>query len=196
MTSPIYDPFDDPDIDVPANRLLLKIMLDAIKPSIERIHFEKIPDTNGGNGRFIVSYEKNAEFIEKATPPFEMWHEVISRLKMIARFADDDPERSENGHFSLRLSKNRVADFQVTVRPNPAVDNKVTLVHKGKRETPIDEARQKSLQEREEEIRSFLGDIPEGATVIEAPVGIAINANDEIWIKKDADNEGPDSKKK
>ncbi len=187
MTSPIYDPFDDPDSEVPANRFLLMIMLEAIKPGMERIHFERFPDTNGGDGRFVVSYERDGEYIEKATPPFEMWHEVIARLKVIACVVDNDPEKSEDGHFSLRLSKSRAADYQLTTHPDPTFDNKVTLVHKGTRETPIHEAPERSIQEIEEEMRRQMESIPEGATVLEAPVLIAISSNDEMWNKMEQD---------
>lgn len=122
---PIYNGFDDPDEDKPQTRFLMKVLLDAIKQECDRIHFE--PNC-GDEDKFVVYYEKNDELIEIGAAPILVWPSVVLKLRSIAGLGRPDAA-SLLGNFSLRLSKNRVANFRVLTDPQSDPEKKFTIAH-------------------------------------------------------------------
>ena len=131
MTDPVED-WISQDINISETavaRFVYMILLNAIKQGVERIHFERFPEAPGEDGDFTISYEKDGICTEIEEPPWEVWQNVISRLKVMARMVDYGPNKSVDGHIVVQLSKNRSVDFLMTTNPNPYSDNKVTLVY-------------------------------------------------------------------
>lgn len=122
---PVYDGFDDPDQDKPQTRFLMKVFLDAIQQGCERIHLDP---NSGDEDKFVVYYEKNGELIEKMAAPILVWPSVVLKLRSIAALGQPDAA-SLLGNFSLRLSKNRVANFRVLADPQSDPEKKFTIAH-------------------------------------------------------------------
>ena len=145
---PIYNGFDDPDQDQPQTRFLMKVLLDAIKQGCKRIHLDP---GSGGEDEFVVYYEKNDELIETGAAPILVWPSVVLKLRSIAGLGRPDAA-SLLGNFSLRLSKNRVANFRVLSDPQSDPNKKFTIAHKIS-EAP--EPPRKTLDELESEFRKL-----------------------------------------
>lgn len=138
---PIYG-LDDPDQDRPETRFLMVILLDAIKQEQESIHFDP---SRGDDNEFVVCYEKDGQLIEKKAAPIMVWRSVVLKLRSMAGL-DSSDAASHFGNFSLRLSKNRVANFQILDDPSPDSKEKFSIVHKLRKAT---ERPRKSLEELE-----------------------------------------------
>jgi type II secretory ATPase GspE/PulE/Tfp pilus assembly ATPase PilB-like protein len=146
---PVYDSFEDSDRDKPQTRLLMVVLLDAVKQGCERIHLDP---NSGDEDKFVVYYEKNGELIEKGAAPILVWPSVVLKLRSIAGLGRPDAA-SLNGNFSLRLSKNRVANFRVLADPQSHPEKKFTIAQEI-REAPPEPPR-KTLEELESEFRKL-----------------------------------------
>ena len=139
----VHDFSDFEDLSI-VGRFVDVVLLDATKRA-DRIHFERIHESNEVGCRFSVSFEKDGSCKEYKTDgespdevfrrlsmrPSEVWQKILRRLKVMANVVDDGPTISADGQILLRLSKNRTVEFYMTTNPDPYTDNKVTLIYKG-----------------------------------------------------------------
>ena len=116
MKDQTYGPFEDTGSESPAGRFVIKLLLDAVKRDVIRIRFERIPQTDEKAGRVSVYYLTDEGEQEIGQPPYMLWHNIVSRLKIMARMVDYGPDKSTDGRINLRMSKNRKPFLQLFFR--------------------------------------------------------------------------------
>ena len=97
--------------DAPVVRFVNKILLDAIKKGASDIHIEPYEKI------FRVRYRHDGMLHEAATPPTNMAHRIISRLKVMSKMNIAERRVPQDGRIKMRLSKNKAIDFRVNTCP-------------------------------------------------------------------------------
>ncbi|MEE9345075.1 MAG: type IV-A pilus assembly ATPase PilB [Methylococcales bacterium] len=97
--------------DAPVVRFVNKILLDAIKKGASDIHIEPYEKV------FRIRYRHDGMLHEAATPPTNMAHRIISRLKVMSKMNIAERRIPQDGRIKMRLSKNKAIDFRVNTCP-------------------------------------------------------------------------------
>ncbi len=97
--------------DAPVVRFVNKILLDAIKKGASDIHIEPYEKI------FRIRYRHDGMLHEAATPPTNMAHRIISRLKVMSRMNIAERRIPQDGRIKMKLSKNKSIDFRVNTCP-------------------------------------------------------------------------------
>ncbi len=103
---------NDSDIDdAPIVRFVNKILLDAIKKGVSDIHLEPFEKT------FRIRYRNDGILYEAASPPTNISHRIISRIKVMSKMDIAERRVPQDGRIKMQLSKNRAIDFRVNTCP-------------------------------------------------------------------------------
>jgi type IV pilus assembly protein PilB len=105
---------DDADSDIddaPIVRFVNKILLDAIKKGVSDIHLEPYEKT------FRIRYRNDGILYEAASPPPNISHRIISRIKVMSKMDIAERRVPQDGRIKMKLSKNRAIDFRVNTCP-------------------------------------------------------------------------------
>jgi len=97
--------------DAPVVRFVNKILLDAIKKGASDIHIEPYEKV------FRIRYRYDGMLHEAATPPTNMSHRIISRLKVMSKMNIAERRVPQDGRIKMKLSKNKAIDFRVNTCP-------------------------------------------------------------------------------
>jgi type IV pilus assembly protein PilB len=97
--------------DAPIVRFVNKILLDAIKKGASDIHIEPYEKV------FRVRYRHDGMLHQVATPPTNMSHRIISRLKVMSKMNIAERRVPQDGRIKMKLSKNKAIDFRVNTCP-------------------------------------------------------------------------------
>jgi len=107
-------PIDDNDSDIddaPIVRFVNKILLDSIKKGVSDIHLEPYEKT------FRIRFRGDGILYEAASPPANIAHRIISRIKVMSKMDIAERRVPQDGRIKMQLSKNRAIDFRVNTCP-------------------------------------------------------------------------------
>ncbi len=103
---------NDSDIDdAPIVRFVNKILLDSIKKGVSDIHLEPYEKT------FRIRFRGDGILYEAASPPQNIAHRLISRIKVMSKMDIAERRVPQDGRIKMRLSKNKAIDFRVNTCP-------------------------------------------------------------------------------
>ncbi len=107
---PVAD--NDSDIDdAPIVRFVNKILLDSIKKGVSDIHLEPYEKT------FRIRFRNDGILYEAASPPSNIAHRLISRIKVMSKMDIAERRVPQDGRIKMRISKNKAIDFRVSTCP-------------------------------------------------------------------------------
>lgn len=102
----------DSDIDdAPIVRFVNKILLDSIKKGVSDIHLEPYEKT------FRIRFRGDGILYEAASPPANIAHRIISRIKVMSKMDIAERRVPQDGRIKMQLSKHRAIDFRVNTCP-------------------------------------------------------------------------------
>jgi len=105
-------PEDSSDIDdAPIVRFVNKILLDSIKKGVSDIHLEPYEKS------FRIRFRGDGILYEAASPPANIAHRIISRIKVMSKMDIAERRIPQDGRIKMQLSKNRAIDFRVNSCP-------------------------------------------------------------------------------
>jgi type IV pilus assembly protein PilB len=107
-------PAEDTDSDVddaPIVRFVNKILLDSIKKGVSDIHLEPFEK------KFRIRFRGDGILYEAASPPTNISHRIISRIKVMSKMDIAERRVPQDGRIKMQLSKNRAIDFRVNTCP-------------------------------------------------------------------------------
>ncbi len=103
---------DTSEIDeAPIVRYVNKILLDAIKKGVSDIHLEPYEK------KFRIRYRGDGILYEAASPPSNISHRIISRIKVMSKMDIAERRVPQDGRIKMHLSKNTAIDFRVNTCP-------------------------------------------------------------------------------
>ena len=103
---------DTSDIDdAPIVRFVNKVFLDAIKKGASDIHLEPYEKS------FRIRFRSDGMLSEIASPPSNIAHRIISRIKVMAKMDIAERRVPQDGRIKMKISKNRSIDFRVSTCP-------------------------------------------------------------------------------
>jgi len=103
---------NDSDVDdAPIVRYVNKILLDSIKKGVSDIHLEPYEKT------FRIRFRNDGILYEAASPPANIAHRIISRIKVMSKMDIAERRIPQDGRIKMQLSKNRAIDFRVNTCP-------------------------------------------------------------------------------
>ncbi len=97
--------------DAPIVRFVNKILLEAINKSISDIHFEPYEKI------YRIRYRRDGILYEAAAPPINLAQRITARLKVMSELDISERRVPQDGHFKMKLSKNRSIDFRISTCP-------------------------------------------------------------------------------
>lgn len=97
--------------DAPIVRFVNKVLLDAINTGVSDVHFECYEKL------FRIRYRRDGILYETAVPPLTLSARIIARLKVMAQLDISERRLPQDGHFKLKLSRNRSVDFRMNTCP-------------------------------------------------------------------------------
>ncbi|WP_300370272.1 type IV-A pilus assembly ATPase PilB [Methyloprofundus sp.] len=103
---------DTSDIDdAPIVRFVNKVFLDAIKKGASDIHLEPYEKS------FRIRFRTDGMLSEIASPPSNLSHRIISRIKVMAKMDIAERRIPQDGRIKMKISRNRSIDFRVSTCP-------------------------------------------------------------------------------
>jgi type IV pilus assembly protein PilB len=108
---PAQDETDSDVDDAPIVRFVNKILLDSIKKGVSDIHLEPYEKT------FRIRFRGDGILYEAASPPANISHRIISRIKVMSKMDIAERRVPQDGRIKMQLSKNRAIDFRVSTCP-------------------------------------------------------------------------------
>ncbi|MCK4841189.1 MAG: type IV-A pilus assembly ATPase PilB [Methylococcales bacterium] len=105
---------DDKESDVddaPIVRFVNKILLDGIKKGVSDIHLEPFEK------KFRIRYRGDGILYEAASPPVNISHRIISRIKVMSKMDIAERRVPQDGRIKMKISKSRAIDFRVNTCP-------------------------------------------------------------------------------
>jgi len=108
---PVQDETDSDVDDAPIVRFVNKILLDSIKKGVSDIHLEPYEKT------FRIRFRGDGILYEAASPPSNISHRIISRIKVMSKMDIAERRVPQDGRIKMQLSKNRAIDFRVSTCP-------------------------------------------------------------------------------
>ncbi len=109
--APAQDDNDSDIDDAPIVRYVNKILLDSIKKGVSDIHLEPYEKT------FRIRFRADGILYEAASPPANISHRIISRIKVMSKMDIAERRVPQDGRIKMHLSKNRAIDFRVNTCP-------------------------------------------------------------------------------
>ena len=97
--------------DAPIVRYVNKILLDSIKKGVSDIHLEPYEKS------FRIRFRGDGILYEAASPPANIAHRIISRIKVMSKMDIAERRVPQDGRIKMQLSKNRAIDFRVNSCP-------------------------------------------------------------------------------
>lgn len=97
--------------DAPIVRFVNKILLDAIKKGASDIHLEPYEKN------FRIRYRSDGMLHEVASPPANISHRIISRIKVMSKMDIAERRVPQDGRIKMKLSRNKAIDFRVSTCP-------------------------------------------------------------------------------
>ena len=97
--------------DAPIVRFVNKILLDAIKKGASDIHLEPYEKN------FRIRYRSDGMLHEVASPPSNISHRIISRIKVMSKMDIAERRVPQDGRIKMKLSRNKSIDFRVNSCP-------------------------------------------------------------------------------
>jgi len=97
--------------DAPIVRFVNKILLDAIKKGASDIHLEPYEKN------FRIRYRSDGMLHEVASPPSNISHRIISRIKVMSKMDIAERRVPQDGRIKMTLSRNKAIDFRVSTCP-------------------------------------------------------------------------------
>ena len=97
--------------DAPIVRFVNKILLDSIKKGASDIHLEPYEKF------FRIRFRSDGILHEIASPPSNISHRIISRIKVMSKMNIAERRLPQDGRIKMQLSKNRAIDFRVNTCP-------------------------------------------------------------------------------
>ena len=107
---PVEESTSDVD-DAPIVRFVNKILLDSIKKGVSDIHLEPFEK------KFRIRFRADGILSEVASPPVNISHRIISRIKVMSKMDIAERRVPQDGRIKMQLSKNRAIDFRVNTCP-------------------------------------------------------------------------------
>ena len=107
---PVEESTSDID-DAPIVRFVNKILLDSIKKGVSDIHLEPFEK------KFRIRFRADGILSEIASPPVNISHRIISRIKVMSKMDIAERRVPQDGRIKMQLSKNRAIDFRVNTCP-------------------------------------------------------------------------------
>ena len=102
----------DSDVDdAPIVRFVNKILLDSIKKGVSDIHLEPYEK------KFRIRFRSDGILYEAASPPSNISHRIISRIKVMSKMDIAERRVPQDGRIKMHLSKTRAIDFRVNTCP-------------------------------------------------------------------------------
>jgi len=109
--APAQDEGDSDIDDAPIVRYVNKILLDSIKKGVSDIHLEPYEK------KFRIRFRGDGILYEAASPPTNIAHRIISRIKVMSKMDIAERRVPQDGRIKMQLSKNRAIDFRVNTCP-------------------------------------------------------------------------------
>jgi len=109
--APAQDDNESDIDDAPIVRFVNKILLDSIKKGVSDIHLEPYEKT------FRIRFRGDGILYEAASPPANISHRIISRIKVMSKMDIAERRVPQDGRIKMQLSKNRAIDFRVNTCP-------------------------------------------------------------------------------
>jgi type IV pilus assembly protein PilB len=97
--------------EAPVVRYINKILVDAISSGASDIHFEPYEKT------FRIRFRQDGMLHEIASPPVNISHRLVARLKVMSRMNIAERRVPQDGRIKLKLSRTRDIDFRVNTLP-------------------------------------------------------------------------------
>ncbi len=97
--------------DAPVVRYVNKILVDAISSGASDIHFEPYEKS------FRIRFRQDGMLHEIASPPVNISHRLVARLKVMSRMNIAERRVPQDGRIKLKLSGARDIDFRVNTLP-------------------------------------------------------------------------------
>ncbi len=97
--------------EAPVVRYINKILVDAISGGASDIHFEPYEKT------FRIRFRQDGMLHEVASPPVNISHRLVARLKVMSRMNIAERRVPQDGRIKLKLSRTRDIDFRVNTLP-------------------------------------------------------------------------------
>ena len=97
--------------EAPVVRYINKILVDAISSGASDIHFEPYEKT------FRIRFRQDGMLHEVASPPVNISHRLVARLKVMSRMNIAERRVPQDGRIKLKLSRTRDIDFRVNTLP-------------------------------------------------------------------------------
>ncbi len=97
--------------EAPVVRYINKILVDAISGGASDIHFEPYEKT------FRIRFRQDGMLHEVASPPVNISHRLVARLKVMSRMNIAERRVPQDGRIKLKLSRSRDIDFRVNTLP-------------------------------------------------------------------------------
>lgn len=97
--------------EAPIVRFVNKIFLDAIKAGVSDIHLEPYEK------RFRIRFRIDGILSEIASPPINIAHRIISRIKVMSNLDIAERRIPQDGRIKMKISKNKSFDFRVSTCP-------------------------------------------------------------------------------
>ena len=97
--------------EAPVVRYINKILVDAISSGASDIHFEPYEKT------FRIRFRQDGMLHEVASPPVNISHRLVARLKVMSRMNIAERRVPQDGRIKLKLSRSRDIDFRVNTLP-------------------------------------------------------------------------------
>lgn len=108
---PLDDDTNSEIDDAPIVRFVNKILLDAIKKGASDIHLEPYEKN------FRIRYRNDGMLSEVASPPSNISHRIISRIKIMSKMDIAERRVPQDGRIKMTLSKHKAIDFRVNTCP-------------------------------------------------------------------------------
>ncbi len=149
--------------DAPVVRYVNKILVDAISSGASDIHFEPYEKS------FRIRFRQDGMLHEIASPPVNISHRLVARLKVMSRMNIAERRVPQDGRIKLKLSGARDIDFRVNTLPTLHGEKVVLRIL----ETEATLVGVEELGFDEEQKRAFLAAIhkPYGIILVTGPTG-------------------------
>ncbi len=149
--------------DAPVVRYVNKILVDAISSGASDIHFEPYEKS------FRIRFRQDGMLHEIASPPVNISHRLVARLKVMSRMNIAERRVPQDGRIKLKLSGARDIGFRVNTLPTLHGEKVVLRIL----ETEATLVGVEELGFDEEQKRAFLAAIhkPYGIILVTGPTG-------------------------
>ena len=149
--------------DAPVVRFVHKLILDAINNKVSDIHFEPYEHI------YRIRYRRDGVLYEAAIPPISLASRITARLKVMSDLDISERRVPQDGHFKLKISKNRAVDFRISTLPTTGGEKVVIRVL----DPSVSKMGVEALGFNQAQKDQFLGAVkkPQGMVLVTGPTG-------------------------